>query len=211
MKILLSRVTWGVLLILGGVLLLLQSLGVISWGDIFWAFLLGLGGIIFMSIFFTERSNWWALFPGVILLVIALVLTLDILFIDFENDVMGSAVLGSIGLCFLIVYLLNRSLWWAIIPTGVLLTLAVVVLFEPLGSENVTGGIFFLGLGLTFSAVALLPLPEGKMKWAWIPAGILGLMGFIVLATVENLFNFIWPIALIIVGGLIVYRVLRKG
>jgi hypothetical protein len=145
--------------------------------------------VIFLSVFLSERSNWWALFPGVILLVIAITIAVDILFIEFNDGVMGAIVLGSIGLCFLIIYFIKRPFWWAVIPAGVLLTLATVVLFEPIDSDSITGGIFFLGLGLTFSVVALLPSPEGKMSWAWIPAAILGLMG-LSLATAEHLFNY---------------------
>jgi len=44
-----SRILWGSLLVIGGILYLLQSLGVFSGGDIFWGIFLGLIGVIFLA------------------------------------------------------------------------------------------------------------------------------------------------------------------
>jgi len=73
-----------------------------------------------------------------------------------------------------------------------------------------SGGIFFLGLGITFALLALLPTSGGQMRWAWIPAGILGLMGILIIFAAENLINYIWPSALILAGILLVGRSFRK-
>jgi hypothetical protein len=91
----------------------------------------------------------------------------------------GSILLGGIALSFLLIYLVNRENWWAIIPGGVLLTLALIIsLGSFLGGFEV-GGLFFLGIGLTFALVAVIPNPQGSMAWAWIPAGILTVMGLL--------------------------------
>jgi hypothetical protein len=45
MKVLGSRIFWGGLLILAGVIFLLDNLGIITFGDLIWAILLGAGGI----------------------------------------------------------------------------------------------------------------------------------------------------------------------
>lgn len=53
-----SRILWGSLLVIGGILYLLQSLGVFSGGDIFWGIFLGLIGVIFLANFLRNRVNW---------------------------------------------------------------------------------------------------------------------------------------------------------
>lgn len=72
-----------------------------------------------------------------------------------------------------------------------------------------TGGIFFLGLGLTFLLVAIIPTPEGQMRWALIPAVILLVMGLLLTAALTQLINFIWPLALILLGLFLVLRAFR--
>ena len=59
-----SRILWGSLLILGGILFLLQNLNIIQVGGLFWAILAVLGAVFFFYIFFSNRLNWWALIPG---------------------------------------------------------------------------------------------------------------------------------------------------
>jgi hypothetical protein len=94
------------------------------------------------------------------------------------------------------VYLAEKTNWWAIIPGGVLFTIAAVALMESSTTAIATGGIFFLGIGLTFALVAILPNTVGQMRWAWIPAGILVLMELLLLVAAENLINYIWPMRL---------------
>ncbi len=206
MKWLQSRVFWGALMILGGVAFLLQNLGVFQFAGLFWAFLFVLAGAIFLSVFFQARQvHWWALIPGCALLGIGAQIAVSELSPSLSDLLGGALVLGGIGLGFVAIYLANRESWWAIIPAGVLLTLAVVSSLEE-ASGMETGGVFFLGLGLTFALVALLPTQQGSLKWAWIPAGILLLMGVFFLASVEQWINYLWPVALILVGGYLALR-----
>jgi hypothetical protein len=93
---------------------------------------------------------------------------------------------------------------------GVLATLALVAFVDTGKSSLASGGIFFLGLGLTFALVALLPNSIGPMRWAWIPAGILGVIGILLLASQEYLINYVWPAALIIGGALLIIRALLR-
>jgi hypothetical protein len=71
------------------------------------------------------------------------------------------------------------------------------------------GGIFLTGLGLTFALVALVPTPGGRMWWAWIPAGALVAVGLIMTAAAGSIFQYIWPLALIIGGGALIFYTLR--
>jgi hypothetical protein len=93
-----------------------------------------------------------------------------------------------------------------VIPGGVMVTLAFVAGLGEIVSGLEVGGIFFLGLGLTFALVALAPSPQGEMRWAWIPAGVLLIMGVLFTAAAGEIIQFILPVVLILVGLYLVYR-----
>src|SRR3990172_11604978 len=150
MKWLESRILWGCLFIVGGVLFLLQNLGFLWLGDLFWTGLLGLGSLFFLSFFLQNRAHWWALIPGFTLLSLMTVTLLNWLIPDLGGSWGGSVILGGIGLSFFIIYLVDKANWWALIPGGVLLTLAATVGLEQFFPGLETAGVFFLGLGLTF-------------------------------------------------------------
>jgi hypothetical protein len=203
-----SRVLWGSLLILAGVMFLLQNLGVFRFGDLFWGLLFILGGGVFLSIFLQDRLQWWWIIPGFTLLGIGLIISLTVLMPGFMAVIGGSIILGGIGLAFLIVYLLDHERWWALIPAGTMLTLAVVAAISQALPGMETGGVFFLGLGLTFAVVALLPTSAGRMTWAWIPAGVLALMGLLLMAAADSLIGYLWPLIIILAGGFLILRTL---
>jgi len=205
-----SRVLWGALLILAGLVFLLQNIIGFAIGGIFWGVLFGICGLVFLSVYIGNRQHWWALIPGFVLLGIGFTIAVSSIFPQLGEVVGGPVILGGIALGFLTVYLANRVNWWALIPAGVMFTLAIVAGLDKFISGEGVGGIFFLGLGLTFAVIALLPTPQGQMKWAWIPAGVLVFMGMVVFAAAENIFNFLWPIALILVGVFFVFRALIR-
>jgi len=209
MKWLESRILWGSLLILGGILFLLQNLNLINFGGLFWALLLGIGAVFFLSIYFANRMNWWALIPGIVLFSVGLLVALSYLSPSLAEIWGGSLILCGVGLSFALVYLVNRQMWWAIIPAGVLISLAIMVGLQNYLPETDTSGLFLMGLGVTFALVALLPTPQGRMWWAWIPAGALFLIGLILTATTGKMFIYVWPLALIVGGGILIYYTLR--
>ena len=206
--ILTSKVFWGLMLVVGGLILLLESMGILEGSDIFWIAILSIAGILFLIALATNPGAWWAAIPGVCLLGIALGIGLGA-YTNVPGGVIGAVILGGIGLSFVIVYLLHRSHWWAIIPGGVLITLAIVASMEGGDSGLLSGAIFFAGLGLTFALIALLPNKTGRMTWAWIPAGILLLLAVLVIANIGSIFNYIWPVVLILVGGFFIWRAVR--
>jgi hypothetical protein len=210
MKILESRILWGGLLVLAGILFLVQNLGLFRVGDLFWVALLALAGAFFLSIFFQNRANWWPLIPSLTLFSVGIIVLLNWISPDRGERWSGSIILAGIGLSFALVYLIAHQNWWAIIPAGVLLTLAVIAGLEEYFPGLGTAGLFFLGLGLTFALVALLPNPQGDMRWAWIPGGILLLIGSIFMVAGENLLAYIWPVILILAGGLFIIRAIRN-
>lgn len=212
LKLLSSRLVWGILLIVGGALLLLDTFGIFKGGALFWTIVAVVVGLLFIARYVSDHDHWWALIPGIMFLAIAATIGLNSFLPGFsDTNLSGTIVLGGIALSFLLVYLAERANWWAIIPAGVMATIAIVAVLDSQTSGLASGGIFFLGLGITFVLVAILPTSIGNMRWAWIPAGILGLMGFLILVAAENLINYIWP-GVLILGGvwLIIRSIIRK-
>ena len=211
MKLLSSRLFWGLVLVIGGILLLLDTFGIFKGGALFWTIVSGVAGLLFLSLYVTNHDNWWALIPGIIFLALSATIGLNSFLPGFsDTNLGGTVILGGIALSFLLVYLADRGNWWAIIPAGVMTTIAIVAVLDSNTSNVASGGIFFLGLGITFALVAVLPTSVGQMRWAWIPAVILGIMGVLILIAEENLINYIWPSAIILAGLLLVIRSLRR-
>ncbi len=200
------RVIIGTLLILAGGLGFLQAFGLLrNASDIFWGVVFLAAGAVFLFLFASgfASGGWWAAFPGFILAGIGVLILLP----DALDDLGGAVFLGAIGLSFWMVYLTGRERWWAIIPGGVLFTLAVVsALPERLFGGMDTGGVFFLGLALTFALVALL----ANMRWAYWPAAALGVFGiFLFFQSQIYLLSYLAAAALIGVGMYIIWRSLR--
>ena len=210
MKHLTSRILWGILLIVGGIIFMLENLGVVALGDLFWTVVFGVVGLAFLSVYVTNRQQWWSLIPGITLLAIAVIILLNFIFPNLEGQWGGLVILGGIGVAFFLIYLTNPENWWAIIPGGVMVTLAVISSTDKFLPDLASGGLFFLGLGSTFALVAILPNKHSPMKWAYIPAGILGVMGLLMMATSVELINYIWPVALILAGLYLVLRTFLK-
>ena len=198
------RLLWGLLLILAGIIFLLNSMGTISIGDYQWAIILIIGGLAFLSVFLADRQQWWALFPSFGLLIGGIILFLETAFPGLPSDFGGVIALGGIGLAFLLIFLFNLKNWWALIPAGVMLSLAAMLL---LGFES--GGVFLIGLGLTFGVLGFVPTEHGRMRWAFIPAVVLILVGIFITLAAYDLFALLWPLGLIAAGAMIIYFVIK--
>jgi hypothetical protein len=196
-----------VLLIVAGVLFLLQSLGIVGFAVIIWPALIGIASLAFLFVFLSApQANWWAAIPGFILLGVAGIVALDQLAPEVGEIWSGSLFLGSIALAFWMIYLSNPEHWWAVIPGGVLLTLAVVSGLSPVVEGIETGGILFFGLGLTFALLAFLPTPEGRLTWSIIPAIVFLIVGVFMTAAATQLINYVWPVLLILGGLYLLFR-----
>ena len=201
------RVIIGTLLIVAGALGFLQAFGFLqNASDLFWGIVFLAAGAVFLFLFASgfASGGWWAAFPGFVLAGIGVLILLP----DSLDNIGGGIFLGAIGLSFWTVYLTGRDRWWAIIPGGVLFTLAIVsVLPEQFLGGADSGGIFFLGLALTFLLVALL----ANMRWAYWPAGALGVFGtFLFFESQVFLFSYLAAGALILAGIYVVLRALRS-
>lgn len=200
LSILFNGEWWGAfpgftLLALGALILLPESLEDIGGG-------LFLGGIAlsFWYVYFTDRvGRWWAIIPGGVLTALSLLIFGSAYFENYS----GAIVLGGIGLMFFVLYFTNPSeRWWALIPFGVLSTLATITIVAQQVGEFQTAGVFFFGLAITFLLVALL----AKMQWAYYPALVLGVMGVLGVASLLDIANYVWAVALILAGGVILFR-----
>ncbi|MGQ9684004.1 MAG: hypothetical protein ACUVX9_15845 [Anaerolineae bacterium] len=253
-------------LIAAGILFLLNTLGVIpNLQPLLWAVLLGLAGVIFLAVFFSDRRQWWALIPSsalvgvsgaiglgsigsgalagaTIFVCLALgflgvylvqskenwwalipasamaVLTLLVLLGEEAGYLGGAVLFVGLGLAFVVLYSLEiagkRHNWWALIPAGALLSLALVVILSGMGAGDLAGSALFFGLGVTFGVLYLLRSPERPLDWAWIPSvALLAFAAFVLLASGGVWYaRYILPVALIVIGVvLMLIYFLRHG
>lgn len=202
MKDRISPLILGLVLIVLGGLFLLGNFGVLgSVATVIWFLLFAVAGLGFLYVFIADRERWWAVIPGFTLLGLSALVGLTTLF-PRVGDLVGAPIfLGAIGLAFWAVYFTRRQFWWAIIPGGVMLSVAALVFVEALNPPFDTGGIILLGIGVTFVLVAMVETDRGRMRWAWIPAGVMTFLGLLILAQSVTLLRYLWPL-LIIGGGL---------
>lgn len=205
----LVSVVGGILLVAAGVIFLMNNLGLImlDW-DVLIGPMFGIGGLVFLMVFILNTDEWWALIPAFVLMGIGIIVFMDQNMQAVADRWSGAVFLGFLGLAFFLIYITHINHWWAIIPGGVLLTLAGVTLVP--GEGDLSGVIFFFGLALTFGLVYILPKPSGRLKWALYPAGILLLIAVLVGLGAANLMNYVLPAALLIAGGFVIYQSLRR-
>lgn len=206
------RILLSIFLIGLGGLLLLANFNLIPFqlttSTIFGLVIFAAVGLGFLFVYFqNQRNAWWAIIPAFTLLGLAAVVALP----NAWDNWGGGIFLGMIGLSFWVIFFTRREMWWAIIPGGVLLTLALVASLNSEGSDYITGALFFIGMGATFLAVYFLPSAQGRMSWALWPAGILSIMGALLLTGATGALGFVVPFLLILAGGVLVVRALRSG
>ena len=200
----------GLLMIGAGVLFLLTNLGVLGvLSAVLWSLVCICCGGVFLSSYINNRAHWWAAIPGCTLLGLGTLIGLDQVLPDGTGSWGGALFLGAISLGFWAVYLRTPARWWAIIPGGTLLTLAIIagVSDRWLGAD--LGWLFFLGLALTFGLVYADPAAKRRRAWALYPAATLAVMAGLVVSSFGNAFDIFWPIALILAGLYLGYRAFR--
>jgi len=158
-------------------------------------------GMPFLLIYLIKRGAfWWALIPGGLLTVLAVIPLLEM---QISGAFIGALIMWAIALPFWVVYLANRRNWWAIIPGGVLVVIGLVPLLILSGApQQFVSSIFFIGLAAVFGLVYLLHIRRPEMSWAIYPAGILLAIGIGVMAFGQNW----WPVILIALGVILLIR-----
>jgi len=169
------RIVFGFLLLVGGVLALLQTMGYLrNAPDIFWGGLFLAVGLVFLALLF--GGHWWSAFPGFTLVALGVLILLP----NSLSEWGGAIFLGGIGLSFWYVYFTNRvERWWAIIPACVLTAIAIMVVASQ-RYEDLGGAIFLSGIGLAFLIVFFTNRAE--RWWALIPAGVLTTLAGVTIA-----------------------------
>jgi hypothetical protein len=210
-----SKMNWRILagggLILMGVIALLDVVFQIELSGLLWSFLFLLGGAAFLAVLVNDRKQWWAAIPGFTLLGIGALIGFGRIAPTISEQIGGAFVLGGIGISFIVVYLLNRHFWWALIPAGVMASLVVMLMLEPILADS-AAWVFLLGLGATFGVVYLLPGPGGeRMSWALWPAGVMVILSLIVMGVSVQWAAYLIPALMIVAGIVLFVRALRRG
>lgn len=206
------RVLKGSGLIALGTIFLLQTTGIISGAfSLIWSLLFAAGGAVFLYFYFLNRAQWWALIPGLLFLGFAGLIILSEYGSSNLRAFGAPLILFSLALSFLLIYLLHRSNWWAIIPGGFLASIAAMVALEPyLRGGGAAVGVFFLGGALTFGLLGVVRTPQGRMKWAYIPGIVLLVLSLVFFSIALEAFQALWAGALIVLGLLVVIRTLLR-
>ena len=206
-----GRLIWGLSLIAIGAFFLMQQLGWFGAMQFpFWAFAFALLGVIFLVNFVGDRRQWWALIPGCIMLGLA------VMIVNGETEMLSDALasalfLFSIGLPFLLIYLVDRRQWWALIPGGVLSVIALITFLtsRELPGTTITAIILF-GLAIVFGLVRFATRANPFMGWATWVAIILAMIGALVLVTGPQAATIIGPAVLIGLGVFLLVQSIRR-
>lgn len=209
-------VVWGALLIVCGVLFFLQSLGFFP-NAAAWLIcaLFAVVAAVFLALYLNDREkSWWAAIPGMTLAGLAL-----LIYMGAYGGALGAAwgapiFLASIAFGFLLAMVARKGLWWAVIPFGVLISVAIMVGLTASGTVSPEQGVavLFFGMAGTF---LILPFLSGQDRrwWSLIPAAVLGGMGWVFYTGNFDLLaqlGWIGPVVMIVAGIWIVYRAVVK-
>lgn len=195
---------FGALLIVLGLVALANQIFPFNFGGLIWAALFIGGGAAFYLLKLRNPASWWALIPAYTLAAIGVLILLGT--INFPGDLIGIFVMLAIAFPFLYVYLHNRRNWWALIPAYTMTAIAGIIALSavfPEGQGSIVPTYVMLAIALPFYYVFLR---DRRKWWALIPAGIMTLVG---LGIFMANFQYVLPIALIILGGFLLARQIR--
>jgi hypothetical protein len=179
-----SGLFWGILLVAGGGLAIAEQLGYLNeLPDSIWMWIFGLVSLVsFLSYALSGWKEWGWLFPFGVFGGLAVIIGLAVS--GYENAAIGSPLFFGLLIPFVVAYLSNRSKnWWALIPGGVMLFLALVTLLvDSTANDEWIGAMFLFMIGLPFLVVYLHD--RTKNWWALIPAGVLLFLSLIVILSI---------------------------
>jgi len=201
---------WGISLFVGGIILMAANLGQFDrWTEPIVLGVIGLSalsGIVFLIGYAGNRERWWLWLPATTLLTLSAVVYLG------HNDVFPvnwllSLLAFGVSVGFFVIYLLDNKHWWAVVPGGLLLALAILVGLAAKFGPRDLAGFFFIALGVVAGLVYLVRL-GGKEAW---PAALFTVLfvtlGFLLLSLEgweRGTLSRFWPAALMLLGVVVV-------
>lgn len=196
-------------ILLGSALIVTIAVADLLRGDILATGVLTIVALPFLGVFlYRPKENWWALIPTWVLLSIGIMVLLIGLGV-LEDGAVPLYVLSSVGLPFLVVYLVNRENWWALIPAWVMLSIGTMIFLidaRILNDLAIPAYVMF-AIALPFFVVFLTNRKQNR--WALIPGGILGVIGLGFFAGTDQA-QYVIPAALILVGGWVLLGSMRR-
>ncbi len=204
---------WSISLVAGGIFLLLFNLG---WLDAYapWPLLLlaaacAVSALFFFAAFGRDRQEWWRLLPAWTLVSLA-TMALTSALAEADRAFIAAQVFAGLALAFGHIYLLARhERWWAILPGGFMLVLALVVGASAwVTATELLAALLFVGLGLVFFLLYLLD-QKRRQWWALIPGSVLLVFGALALSAdrmQDAGFVRWWPLLLIVAGLFVALR-----
>ncbi len=164
---------------------------------------LAVSGLCLLRYLQTQRMS--TLIFSAIFLFIGVAILIDATGI-VDSSLIGTLLFWELAALFTVGYLRNSEKWGLIIPAGILFTLGLIVLMhnQSYVNDDLAGGTFFLGLGLTSGLLYLLH----RLEWARVAAIILILFsGFIYFTTTDSLLaNLLLPVTFIALGSYLVLK-----
>lgn len=205
-----------VVLIVAGTLLLLDNFGVLAayqpLAQIVVAALSAVGALALFATFARARTDWWRLIPAWTLVALAAVILLTA-WGTVEPGLLAAVLFVGLALGFTHVYLLDRrERWWAVIPGGFMLVLALVLgLGSRIDRTETLAALLFGGLGLVFFVLYLLD--RRRQWWALFPGSVLVVSALLAATTGQEggrPWLRWWPVLLIVAGVLLGWRAWRR-
>lgn len=175
MKVNRSGLFWGLLLIGAGALALGQQLGYIEqFSDpLFWIVVFAFVSLVALIEYALSGWRQWGwLFPAGVCGGLALVILLATNNVD--NAAVASPLFFGLVIPFAAAYLTDRTQnWWALIPGGIMLLMAFMMLLIDNVDDELVGAMFLMFFGLAFLVVYLT---NRTRMWALIVAYVFGVI-----------------------------------
>lgn len=107
-------------------------------------------GAPFTAAYLFKKENRWMLIPAYVMLALSVLLALTML--HLSTEILGAVGLLTAALPFWVIYINNRTNWWALLPAGIigLLGSGMLVLFSLAQQPS---GIFYVVLNAMLAAV----------------------------------------------------------
>lgn len=157
----------------------------------------------FAVMFFTDRARWWAAIPAYVLVAASGLFSLTIFDLSFE--IIGAFALLAVALPLWLLYMLNRSNMWAIVPAAIISGIALLLLLAFSLFQAATSTVYVI-VNATLALMSFaLWLTVRRFDWAvWLGTGFAAAAAISVVLPAGT-----WAMLALSVGGYIIYRLVQ--